>query len=69
LRVRNENDTKMKLYNFSDTVEVPECGTYQLIEIENKGIANREIAIYERVKWNALAPWIVKIKANYDTQV
>ena len=57
----------MSSHNFSDTIEVPECGTYQLIKIENQGVANIETAIYERVEWDALAPWIVKINANNDS--
>ena len=52
--------------NFTDTIQVPDCGTYQLIKIKNQGVANRETAIYERIEWNALAPWIVKIKANNE---
>ena len=57
----------MDSHNFSDTIQVPNCGTYQLAKIENQGVANRETAIYERIEWDALAPWIVKIKANNDT--
>jgi len=57
---------KMNNSNFTDTIQVPDCGTYQLIKIKNQGVANRETAIYERIEWNALAPWIVKIKANNE---
>ena len=57
----------MNSHNFSDTIQVPECGMYQLTKIENQGVANRETAIYERIEWAALAPWIVKIKANNDS--
>jgi len=57
----------MDSHNFSDTIQVPNCGTYQLTKIENQGVANRETAIYERIEWDALAPWIVKIKANNDS--
>ena len=57
----------MNSHNFSDTIQVPECGMYQLTSIVNQGVANRETAIYERIEWNALAPWIVKIKANNDS--
>ena len=56
----------MNSFIFSDTIKVPECGTYQLIKIENQGVANRETAIYERIKWDALAPWNIKIKANHE---
>jgi len=54
----------MNSHNFSDTIEVPECGTYKLIKIENQGVVNRETAIYERIEWDALAPWNIKIKAK-----
>lgn len=57
----------MDSHNFSDTIQVPICGMYQLTKIENQGVANRETAIYERIEWDALAPWIVKIKANNDS--
>ena len=57
----------MDSHNFSDTIQVPNCGMYQLTKIENQGVANRETAIYERIEWDALAPWIVKIKANNDS--
>ena len=57
----------MSSHNFSDTIEVPNCGMYQLIKIENQEVANRETATYERIEWDALAPWIVKIKANNDS--
>tara|TARA_A100001037_G_scaffold244817_1_gene225889 strand:+ start:63979 stop:64167 length:189 start_codon:yes stop_codon:yes gene_type:complete len=54
----------MDSHNFSDTIEVPNCGTYQLIKIENQGVPTRETAIYERIEWDALAPWIVKIRTK-----
>ena len=65
----NFGNTKLTMnsHNFSNTIEVPECGTYKLIEIKNQGVPHRETAIYERIEWNALAPWIVKVKANSNS--